>query len=81
MTNEMDYILLAQGMGLGISGARRLGLYRPLTPEERLTRDLRRGGFPLLRKEACDPAPGRTIRGETYNVTFKNPATAVRMPS
>lgn len=66
-TNPHDMppgFLWTGGIGFGSAyRARRLRLYRLLTPEERLVRDARRGGFPLLRKEACGPAPGKTIHG------------------
>lgn len=76
-TDDMAPILLAGGMGLGHRGARLLRLLRPPTPEERLRRDIRRGGFPLLREEACEPAPGKTIHGVLER--FTTPASTGRM--
>ncbi|MET4143887.1 hypothetical protein [Arthrobacter sp. UYCo732] len=46
-SDDMAPIMLWTG------GGRSLRLYRPLTPEQCLVRDVRRGGFPLLRKETC----------------------------
>lgn len=70
-------ILLWRGMGLSHREARLLRLVRPLTPEERLARDIRRGGFPLLREEPCALSPGKTIHGILER--FPSPASAGRM--
>ena len=66
--NEMPPGFLWTG-GIGFGSAHRLRLFRPLTPEQRLVRDIRRGGFPLLRKEGCEPALGKTIHGVLERVS------------